>query len=207
MDAVVSSPRRRVLVQIGGGSQTGKSWLAAELRRSLQAQGVRVVVLEMDDYYLTVGELAAANQPLDFDVPTSVDLDQLEVDVDAVLGGEYVRERRYVFSAGSSGWGVAERRSGGLVGIPGNGALIVEGLYGHYRRLSRPSGIVAFTHDCDDRRRFRRRLERDTGLRGFSAEVVTEIWDRHCSAFAEYIWPGRPGVVADVDFFVADSCR
>lgn len=84
---------RRVAVGLAGAQGSGKTTMAARLSGALGAQGLRVAVMALDDFYLTRAERAALARrvhPLlaTRGVPGTHDLDLLDAALGALLAGE-----------------------------------------------------------------------------------------------------------------------
>ena len=103
-----------------GGSGSGKTTLVRALRDSLPEGSVCLV--SQDDYYLPKEEqLVDPNGRINFDLPTSVDLDSLALDLKSLVAGDPIYRKEYTFNQ--------EGREARLIEVHPAPLILVEGLF------------------------------------------------------------------------------
>lgn len=155
------------LIGIAGGSGSGKTRLARELRDALGKS--RVTLVPFDAYYKDLRHLSLDERhAVNFDHPDSLDADLLGFQLDGLAEGLDVAIPVYNFAE--------HRREDDLLILPSAEIVIVDGIL-----------LFAFPHlierfhmkifrQCDEETRFARRLKRDVNQRGRTeASVRTQF--------------------------------
>ena len=155
-----------VLVAIAGGSGSGKTWLAAALRRRLHP---RAGLISLDDFYrelphLTVAERARTN----FDSPAAIDWKLFEATLRAIAAGETPILPRYDFALHTRAPATRRWRRRAIV--------LIEGLWPWVQPRLRELYSLRIYRDADDAVRYERRLVRDIQHRGRTPEAVAHQW-------------------------------
>ena len=156
------------IVGIVGGSCAGKTWLATRLESLF---GGRAVRLSQDDFYLDRSHLSMAQRTrVNFDHPRAIDWDRMEEVLEQFKSGSSASVPRYDFKT--------HGRMPVETTVNPTGLVLVEGLWLFRRPAMRKLfNLKVFIRAPWDWRE-RKRLERDTGERGRTAEQVKEQLSR-----------------------------
>ena len=158
------------LVGIAGGSGSGKTSLIRSLCNRLPPGSVST--LSQDDYYHPMErQVADASGRINFDLPTSVDLDALAADLRDIRAGRTVRRAEYTFNN-------AAREAGWVETAPAP-IVLVEGLFVLHHEGVREAFDLRVFVDAPIDLQLQRRLRRDAEERGYGAEDVTYQWHHH----------------------------
>lgn len=154
---------------IGGGSGSGKSWLATFLKQSLKD---KAVIVCQDWYYKDNGHLsAAAAKKLNFDHPDALDSGLLMRQVDLLRAGKTIEAPRYDYATHSRLPEIHTVRPAPL--------LILEGLLVlHDARLRSRMDLSVFIDFPSDLRLIRR-VRRDVAHRRVDLEETLRLYE-HC---------------------------
>lgn len=154
---------------IGGGSGSGKSWLAGFLKGRL---GARAVVVCQDWYYRDNGGLSEAEAlKLNFDHPSSIERALLSSQLSMLLSGRAIATPRYDYARHA-------RLKQKVVVEPAE-VVIVEGLLVlHERRLREMMDISVFI-DVPADIRVLRRIRRDVEQRRVDLGETLRLYE-HC---------------------------
>lgn len=177
----------RIVIAITGGSCSGKSFMADQLKESVVGIGLEVSVLNFDDYYKDSDQ---SNFPLDvdgraiFDLPQSYLLDEFRHDVESLLAGNNVLSPTY-----------DKKTNKRLVGserlVESQPVIIVEGLF-VAQALDGIIEVINVFIETDQDIRIKRRLKRDTGiLHASEEETMRFILERVEPYYEEYVEPQR----------------
>lgn len=175
------------LIGIAGGSGSGKTRLATELRDAIGPD--RVTLVPFDAYYKDLRHLPLEERhAVNFDHPDSLDADLLGFQLDGLAGGLDVAIPVYNFEE--------HRREDDLEILTATDIVIVDGiLLLAFPELAERFDLTIF-RQCDEETRLSRRIERDTLERGRSEESVrtqfaTSVGPMH----REFVEPS--GLLAD----------
>lgn len=156
------------LIAIAGGSGSGKTWLARELRRRLRPHAA---ILTLDDFYCDRGRIPMAERAAcNFDAPGSLDWPTLDEVLAALRQGESVVLPDYDFTTHT-------RRPVGRRMRP-KPVILVEGLWPWWRKGWRRYYDLRVFKIGDAECRLARRVQRDTRERGRSEASVRTQWRR-----------------------------
>ena len=195
------------LVLVAGASAAGKTTTAKRLCTQLRVNDHEALHLSTDDYFVG-DELNPRdeNGQLDYEHVECVDIPRLAADINALLRGDTVPERRFDFVKHEPAY------SGRSLSLPENGTVVLEGIHALNPRL---------TEGIDDRRKFRvfieprpdldvfggfypssrdarllRRLVRDNQFRKRSPVETFEMWPSVVRGEERWIEPFRPNADA-----------
>ena len=212
-DIICGRPGLR-LVLIAGGSSAGKTTTAKRICTQLRVNGRAALHLSTDDYF--VGDARNPrdeNGNLDYEHVECVDIPQLAVDVNTLLGGGAVKRRKFDFvnhvpiftdETGSL-------RKGGFVVLEGIHALnprLTEGIADEckYRVFVEPkpsldvfAGIMPRPVDA----RFLRRIVRDNQFRKMSPVKTVEMWPSVLAGEKKWIEPFRCNADSEFDSYLS----
>jgi uridine kinase len=175
--------RGAYLVGVAGGSGSGKTSLVRALRESLP-DGM-VCLVSQDDYYLPKEQQTAdANGRINFDMPTSVDLDALARDLATLVSGEPIYKKEYTFNQ--------EGREPILIELRPAPIVLVEGLFVLHHAPVRELFDLRVFIDASEDAQLERRLKRDAEERGYGSDDVLYQWEHHVlPAYRSYLLPYR----------------
>ncbi|MEK7858226.1 MAG: uridine kinase [Elusimicrobiota bacterium] len=157
------------ILGIGGGSGSGKSWLATYLKRRL---GERAAILCQDWYYKDNGGLTPEQaKKLNFDHPAAIETGLLLRHLDDLRAGKAIEAPRYDYATHSRLKEIHTVRPAPLI--------ILEGLLVlHDPRLRERMDLSVFI-DCPDDLRLIRRVRRDVEHRRVDLEETLRLYE-HC---------------------------
>lgn len=157
------------LLGIGGGSGSGKSWLAHYLKSAL---GAEAAIVCSDWYYRHNGGLSLERtQKLNFDHPSAIELPFLLRHIDALMSGEQIQTPRYDYASHSR-----LRETHAVQPAP---LVIVEGLLVlHAPELLQRFSLSVYI-DVPDDQRLIRRIRRDVEHRHVDLEETLRLYE-HC---------------------------
>ncbi len=175
--------RGAYLVGVAGGSGSGKTTLVRALRESLP-EGL-VCQVSQDDYYHPMeSQLVDPNGKVNFDLPTSVDMDGLAADLRTLVAGESIFKKEYTFNQ--------EGKEPQLIELRPAPVILVEGLFVLHHEPVRELFDLRIFIDASEDAQLDRRLKRDARERGYGAEDVLYQWEHHVlPAYRNYLLPYR----------------
>jgi len=201
-DEILSRQPGVRLVTIAGPSSSGKTTFAKRLGVQLQVNGIEMVSLSLDNYYVDREKTPLDEEgKLDFESLEAIDLPMFHQHLAEILAGGEVLTPRFDFVTGSrrpeSEW-VPMR-------LAHNHVLVVEGIHGLNDRLTQSvpkqkiyrvfiSALSQLAIDGHNRiftsdARLIRRIVRDQLFRGFTAERTLDLWDRVRRGEGKWIFP------------------
>jgi uridine kinase len=169
------------LVGISGGSASGKTWLLNALTSFFKTTDLSLV--SQDNYYQPAEKQKVdGNGVINFDLPESVDLNQLEKDLSSLKSGKPIYIQEYLFQL--------DRAQAKTITINPAPIILVEGLFiFHHQPLFQALDLRVFV-EAEESLKYQRRLERDTQERGVNAEMVAYQWENHVNpAYKKYLEP------------------
>ena len=169
-------------IAVTGGSGSGKSWLAAELREWL---GNEAVHLSLDDFYHDLGHLPpAARAVVNFDDPAAIDWEALREVLERFESGAAARLPSYDFAS--------HTRQPATRDVARARFIVLDGLWLLHHGWLRDKLALSVFVDCPEAERLRRRVERDTQTRGRSADSVRRQFAEHVQPMHElFVEPQR----------------
>lgn len=188
VERIVSSSESK-LIALSGPSSSGKTTTANKLITEFTRRGKHVHVISIDDYFynrnLLIEKAKKAGEPLDFDSPSTIDLDALKQTVEQIFDGSSVVVPIFDFNSGD--------RTGVREFLPDPEAIFVfEGIQAVYPQVTAlfdghpHTGIfvsVAQTLKIGqeiflpEEIRLMRRLVRDFNFRSASPQFTLSLWD------------------------------
>jgi uridine kinase len=171
------------VIGIAGGSGSGKTTLANELMSQLEPS---TPILSLDDYYKPLQEqFIDTNGYHNFDLPTSLNLDQFEKDL-ILLKGASNRLEIVKYDINNPD---AEQE---LVKIEPKNFLITEGIFLFERpEITALIDVLIFV-ETDIDIMFKRRLKRDVEERNIESELIRYQWINHfVPAYEQCILPKK----------------
>jgi len=168
-----------IIIGIGGGTGSGKTTVAREVRKHFPEQSV--VILHHDSYYVDRSDLPpASRENINYDHPDSFDNELLLFQLNELRGGRSVEKPIYDFATHT-------RRKETITVRPAR-IILLEGILVLAEDALRESMDIKLYVDTDADERFIRRLRRDIADRGRTVDQVIDQYpvsqDRPTDALA-----------------------
>ncbi len=201
-DNILSREPRVRLVTIAGPSSSGKTTFAKRLGIQLMVNGIEMVSLSLDNYYVNREDTPLDEQGnLDFEALEAIDLELFHSQLADLLAGREVRTPRFDFVTGQR-----EKNENWVpMRLGDDQVLVVEGIHGLNDRLTQSvpkehcfrifiSALSQLAIDDHNRiftsdARLIRRLVRDHLFRGFTAERTLQLWESVRRGEGKWIFP------------------
>jgi uridine kinase len=169
-----------LLVAIAGGSGSGKTWLAAALRRRL---GRDAGLISLDDFYVDLTHLPLAQRAkTNFDAPAAIDWRQFEASLRAIAAGGEPVLPTYDFSHHTRAPRQRRWRRRPIV--------LVEGLWPWSNPRLRRLFALRIYRMAETDLRYARRLRRDVEHRGRTPADVARQWQAQVEPmYARHVAP------------------
>lgn len=198
--ARIGADRSKKFVMIAGPSSSGKTSFSHRLSIQLKAQGMNPHPIAADDYFVNrVNSPKNPDGSYNFEVLESLDVEQFNKDMTALLAGETVEMPRYQFKTGEREY------RGDYLTLGKDDILVIEGIHCLNDKLSYTlpqeskfriyvSALTQLnidehnripTTDC----RLIRRMVRDARTRGASAQDTIRMWPTVRNGEESYIFP------------------
>ncbi|WP_394522249.1 nucleoside kinase [Lacrimispora sp. JR3] len=205
----IGADRSKKFVMIAGPSSSGKTTFSHRLSVQLKAQGLIPHPIAADNYFVNrVNSPKNPDGSYNFEVLESLDVEQFNKDMTALLAGETVEMPRYQFKTGEREY------RGDYLKLGKDDILVIEGIHCLNDKLSyslpKESKFRVYvsaltqlnidehnripTTDC----RLIRRMVRDARTRGASAQDTIRMWPTVRHGEESYIFPFQES--ADVMF-------
>jgi len=197
------------LILIAGPSSAGKTTFSKRLQIQLRVNGIKPIVIEMDDYFLPPQMIARDEYGnYDFDSPQALDINLLNEHLSLLMNGQEVELPRYNFGK------KRREKSGRTVRIERNSLIVMEGIHalnpglttevpGYMKYHIFVSALTHLNLDNQNRvpttdARLIRRIVRDSIFRAHGALDSIRQWPSVRRAEDLYIFPNQDR--ADVMF-------
>jgi uridine kinase len=201
-DEILSRQPKVRMITIAGPSSSGKTTFAKRLGIQLMVNGIEMVSMSLDNYYVNRSETPRdANGELDFESIEAIDLELFHRHVAQLMAGREVLTPRFDFVKGRR----REESEWVPMQLEKNQLLVVEGIHGLNDRLTSSvkrshryrifiSALSQLAIDDHNRiftsdARLIRRLVRDHLFRGFNAERTLLLWERVRRGEGKWIFP------------------
>ena len=198
----ISSHRENIrLILIAGPSSSGKTSFAQRLRIQLRVNGLRPVMISLDDYFLNREDTPLNEKgQYDYESLEALDTKLFNQDMIDLLAGKKVQIPRYNFITGMREW-----KDDTFLSIQADQPIIIEGIHGLNESLTKDiprinkykiyiSALTQLNIDAHNRIpttevRFLRRLVRDYQFRGAKALKSIRQWPDVRAGEEKYIFP------------------
>ena len=140
-----------VIIEIAGGSASGKTSVAAALRKTF---GEEAVIVSMDDYYKDSASMSLDTQGgdvINWDQPSALNLSLLEDHIEKLRDGGSIQKPIYSFK---------DNKAIGVEKIASRKIIIIEGMFAISDRLKNYGDVRVFV-DVSVYERAARRVSRD----------------------------------------------
>ena len=182
------------IIGITGGSGVGKTTLIDILYETFQG---KISTLSLDNYYKPKDRQALdKNGVINFDLPTALNLDELEYDLEQLWDKKSIKQKVYHFNHPDK---EEEFRT-----IRPNEILLVEGLFVmHYPFVKSKLDYKVYL-SVDQQKQLERRLIRDVQERNYNKEEVQYQWDEHVlPAYKNFVLPYKK----EADLIITNELR
>ncbi|WP_315436386.1 nucleoside kinase [uncultured Selenomonas sp.] len=200
-DHIASNREDVRLILIAGPSSSGKTSFAQRLRIQLRVNGLRPVMISLDDYFLNREDTPLNEKgQYDYESLDALDTKLFNQDMLALLAGQEVQIPRYNFITGMREW-----KEDAFLSIHSDQPIIIEGIHGLNEYLTKDiprknkykiyiSALTQLNIDAHNRIpttevRFLRRLVRDYQFRGAKALKSIRQWPDVRDGEEKYIFP------------------
>ncbi|GLR16308.1 uridine kinase family protein [Portibacter lacus] len=170
-----------IVIGISGGSGSGKTSFIKKLRSVFNEE--EICIISQDDYYRPRDEQVADAQGVkNFDLPVSIDDEELIYDIIALKDGKTVTRQEYTFNN--------ETKTPGIITMKSAPVIIVEGLFVlHFEKIRKALDYSIFI-EAKENLKVIRRIKRDQLERNYPLEDVLYRYENHVMiAFDKYIAP------------------
>nr|WP_255541664.1 uridine kinase [Legionella bononiensis] len=167
-----------------GATGSGKSTVSTEMELLIKERGFSVATLSLDHYYLPKSRLDP-NKPKNFDIPEALEQELIIDHLIALESGKTIARPTYDMEP-------SDRVPGGEVEFPPQDVIIVEGIFaGEYSRyLKRDTEqLKVYLHSPQLKDNYTRKEERDSVVRGKSAEHIKAMKSKQMLCLFQYIAP------------------
>ena len=189
------------LILIAGPSSSGKTSFAQRLRIQLRVNGLRPVMISLDDYFLNREDTPLNEKgQYDYESLDALDTKLFNQNMIALLAGQEIQIPRYNFITGMREW-----KEDAFLSICSDQPIIIEGIHGLNEYLTEDiprknkykiyiSALTQLNIDAHNRIpttevRFLRRLVRDYQFRGAKALKSIHQWPDVRDGEEKYIFP------------------
>ena len=200
-DHIFSHRENIRLILIAGPSSSGKTSFAQRLRVQLRVNGLRPVMISLDDYFLNREDTPLNEKgQYDYESLDALDTKLFNQNMIDLLEGKEVQIPRYNFITGKREW-----KKEAVLSIHSNQPIIIEGIHGLNEYLTKDiprvnkykiyiSALTQLNIDAHNRIpttevRFLRRLVRDYQFRGAKALKSIRQWPDVRAGEEKYIFP------------------
>lgn len=157
------------VIGICGGSGSGKSTLLNRLAEYYQEY--KPSVFSMDNYYKPIDQQTRDSEgKVNFDLPTALDQERLEKDLEKLVNGESIEVFEYQFNASNKHV---------LLTLEPSELIIVEGLFVFEYEKVRSMLDYGIFIDVDPSIQLDRRIYRDQESRGYTRTEILYQWENH----------------------------
>jgi uridine kinase len=174
--------KKPFIIGVAGGSGSGKTFFLKCFLEHFTEQ--EVCLVSQDDYYIPVAHnmTPEENKLYNFDLPTTIDHELFESDINKLVNGEVVMQREYTFNNPNAIPKMLEIKPAPI--------LIIEGLFiFHFNHIADQLDLKIFI-EADEEVALQRRLKRDLLERGYSNEDAMYKWVNHVlPSYKEYLLP------------------
>jgi phosphoribulokinase len=200
-DHIAANQENIRIILIAGPSSSGKTSFAQRLRIQLRVNGLRPVMISLDDYFLN-REDTPLNEKGEYDYESldALDTKLFNENMLNLLAGREVQIPRYNFITGKREW-----KEDAFLSIQKDQPIIIEGIHGLNEYLTKAiprinkykiyiSALTQLNIDAHNRIpttevRFLRRLVRDYQFRGAKALKSIRQWPDVRAGEEKYIFP------------------
>ncbi|WP_315444726.1 nucleoside kinase [uncultured Selenomonas sp.] len=200
-DHIAANQENIRIILIAGPSSSGKTSFAQRLRIQLRVNGLRPVMISLDDYFLN-REDTPLNEKGEYDYESldALDTKLFNENMLNLLAGREVQIPRYNFITGKREW-----KEDAFLAIQKDQPIIIEGIHGLNEYLTKAiprinkykiyiSALTQLNIDAHNRIpttevRFLRRLVRDYQFRGAKALKSIRQWPDVRAGEEKYIFP------------------
>ncbi len=171
------------IIGICGGSGSGKTLFISKLKQQFSTE--QLCVISQDEYYKDRSQQEIDKEGYrNFDLPSAIDQESFEKDLQKLIHGEAVQKKEYTFNNPA----LTPRL---LTFIPAP-VIVVEGIFiFHYEEIYKLLDFAVFIH-TKKKLKLDRRIKRDAEERGYDLNNVLYTNKNHVQpSYQKYIKPFR----------------
>ena len=188
-----------VIVGISGGSASGKTTLANKIQKEF---GSNCSILSLDNYYKDFTKAGADIDKVNFDEPSSLDIELFIEHLNQLKKGKPVEIPKYDYRTHG-------RTNFTSILVPDK-LILVEGLFLY--NISIPNSLFNFKIyvDTSDEVRFNRRMQRDVKERKRTPESILQQYSTSVKPMYEkFVLPNKTlsDIIINGDFFIAGELK
>jgi len=198
---LISEIRDKIrIILVAGPSSSGKTTFAKRLVTHLRVNGLRPIIMSMDNYFVTAEKNPRDESGnLDYEHIKAVDLELFNNHLLRLIEGDEIRPPRFNFKTKQ------RYRTGEKMGIDQDQMVIIEGIHGLNPKLTHMihddckfriyvSALTQLSVDSNNRisttdNRLMRRIVRDHRFRGHSALETLRLWSSVRRGEKKWIFP------------------
>ncbi len=171
----------KTVIGICGGSGSGKTSFIRKLRTVFDEE--QICIISQDDYYRPIEDQIKDEKGIEnFDLPYSIDDDELASDIKKLIKGKAIKRKEYTFNN--------DKSSAKDIILNPAPVIIVEGLFVlHYEKVKSLLDYSIFIA-AKENLKVIRRIKRDQMERNYPLEDVLYRYENHVmTSFEKYIEP------------------
>jgi uridine kinase len=175
--------RKPYIIGICGGSGSGKTLFISKLKEQFSPN--ELCVISQDEYYKEKKYQATDKKGVEnFDLPTAIDEDAFQKDLDKLIKGETVHKLEYTFNNPALTPKMLEFKPAPVI--------VVEGIFiFHYESINNLLDFSIFIH-TKKKLKLNRRIKRDADERGYDLNHVLYTQKNHVQpSYQQFIKPFR----------------
>lgn len=168
-------------VGITGGSGSGKTYFLNRLMEAFESSDI--CLISQDNYYHPIDkQIKDENGIENFDIPESINNNDLLADIQQLKSGKAVNRKEYLFNNAAK-----QAKTITLNPAP---IIVVEGIFTfHFEKVREAMDLKLFV-DAKDILMLKRRIYRDAEERGYDLQDVLYRYEHHVEpAFTKFIKP------------------
>ena len=178
------------IIGVCGGSGSGKTTFLNSLRQQLADQ--KICYISLDDYYYPRDkQFTDVKGVKNFDLPSSINVEELVSDLERIQRGEIVTKEKYTFNN--------KQEAPSQLRYEPAPVIVIEGLFLYHYKHLRPYFNLKLFIDAKTATKLNRRIKRDKTERNYPLEDVMYRYENHVlPAFEKYIKPYK----SEADFVI-----
>ncbi len=173
--------RKPYFVGITGGSGSGKTYFLNKLLNAFNENDI--CLISQDNYYYPIHQQQKDENGIEnFDIPESINNDELLADINELKAGKTVNREEYLFNNSN--------KKANIITLTPAPIIVVEGIFTfHFKKVRNAMDLKLFV-DAKDILMLKRRIYRDAKERGYDLEDVLYRYEHHVEpAFTKFIKP------------------
>lgn len=170
--------RNAKYIRIAGGSCSGKTTLAKELKKYLEDKGYSATLICMDNFYKNLSEVPDKN----LDKPEAINFEQLRKTLEDLIDGKEAIMPVHNFE---------KFQTEDYVQVQPADFIILEGLFALHPDLDFPIPNLTIYVEASEQARYNRRIKRDSTERGRPIDHIKSYWPKVVEMHKRYVEPQK----------------